>query len=260
MSVHRLRLAAFAVLIATSTALSQGITVTAEGRASRPANTVEIRGTIEGRAELPGDAFVKYGQALARFTKKLGELDAPGLAIERLGPRIGIGFAGQDEGGMNAIMLGMNGGDQKLDPEVAITERLVLRLPLQGLDAERRSALLGEIIEACRENGVRHPNSSNDPQLAYIAMVTGQGSPTADAFSEAGAISYRCDDEPALYADAVAAAVKSASRAATAQAKAVGRELGEVTSMETLLGDEVKSGATETVSHRIRLKITFGLR
>jgi uncharacterized protein DUF541 len=241
-------------------AQSDGLSLMGEGVAEVAASRVEIRGTYEARAEVPGDAFVKFAQAAKRVSAKMKELEVPGLKIATLGMQVGVGFAGAEEGGMNnVVIMGMGGGEKTLDPEVVIRERFVATIPLAELNAQERQDAITSVVEACRELGIKHPGGQANNDMVFFAAMTNRETPGTDNFELAGAVSFHAADPQALYRAAVKGALADARSRAEIQAELIGGQLGAVKELKTLEGGHVGASKSMMIRHRMKMQVRYAI-
>jgi uncharacterized protein YggE len=204
--------------LAGTSALAQerGITVTGTGVVESMPDALELTATVEGNAELAGDALTKYRGNKQRFLAAIEKLNAKGMAVAGSGLSVNSGST------PNMMQALQGGGDQqKAADKVAFQEHLTVTL--SGVDAMSPDDVLQSVtrlIDVAKDAGVTigpGPRSMMEIQFAG-------GKPTALA-------RFKLTKPEGPRQQAYQAALEQARAKAQGLAKLAGVELGEVVSI-----------------------------
>jgi uncharacterized protein len=129
---------------------SDGISVYGTGEVAARPNWVEIDLQISGKAELTGDALVKYRDAKKRLVDALGKLGLEELSTEERGVSIGAGMSSVQQ---QQIINGIPQNQGKPQIEVSSTVRVRLK---NIRDANTQDVLktVGRLIDVAQDAGV----------------------------------------------------------------------------------------------------------
>ncbi len=129
---------------------SDGISVYGTGELASKPNWVEIDLTVSGKAELTGDALVKYRDAKKRVQEALERLALPELTTEEIGLSISAGSSLEQQ---QRAMNGMPQAPTKTQIEVSS----VLRVRMKGIRDTSPDDLLktvGKLLDVAQDSGV----------------------------------------------------------------------------------------------------------
>ncbi len=139
-------------LVATTQAVEKsGITVMGVGKVDAKPSIVELTGTINGEAELAGDAVTKFRGNRQSAIEAIEALEIAGLTIEGTGVSVNSAMTQQQ---MQAIMQGMPAqGDSA--GKLAVSEPLKLTLVgVEEMDTEMLLETLVKIVDAGKDSGI----------------------------------------------------------------------------------------------------------
>ncbi len=139
-------------LVATTQAEEKsGITVMGVGKVDAKPSIVELTGTINGEAELAGDAVTKFRGNRQSAIEAIEALEIVGLTIEGTGVSVNSAMTQQQ---MQAIMQGMPAqGDSA--GKLAVSEPLKLTLVgVEDMDTEQLLETLVKIVDAGKDSGI----------------------------------------------------------------------------------------------------------
>ncbi len=128
-----------------------GITVMGVGKVDAKPSIVELTGTINGEAELAGDAVTKFRGNRQSAIEAIEALEIAGLTIEGTGVSVNSAMSQQQ---MQAIMQGMSAqGDSA--GKLAVSEPLKLTLVgVEDMDTEQLLETLVKIVDAGKDSGI----------------------------------------------------------------------------------------------------------
>jgi uncharacterized protein YggE len=196
---------------------SPGITVSGSGVAEAMPDTVELTATVEGNAELAGDAVEKYRGNKRRFLESLNKLNIKGISIVGSGLSINSGTPVN----MMAALQAGQANQPKAADKVAFQERLTVTLA--GIDTMSADELLQSvtrIVDVVKDAGV----AIGPGPKSMIEMQFGG--------AKAGALAtFKLSKTDLLRQQAYEAAVKQARATAERLAKLAGVELGDIVSI-----------------------------
>lgn len=121
------------------------------GKIDAKPTIVELTGTINGEAELAGDAVTKFRGNRQTAIEAIDALEIPGLTIEGTGVSVNSAMTQQQ---MQAIMQGMPAqGDSA--GKLAVSEPLKLTLVgVEDMDTEQLLETLVKIVDAGKDSGI----------------------------------------------------------------------------------------------------------
>ncbi len=129
---------------------SDGISVSGAGELSARPNLVEIDLHVAGKAELTGDALVKYRDAKKRVLEALDKLKLKGLSSDELGLTISAGTGVEQQ---QRMMNGMPQAPSKTQIEVSCTLRVRLK-DVRDQPPEELIKTVGKLIDVAQDSGV----------------------------------------------------------------------------------------------------------
>jgi uncharacterized protein YggE len=198
----------------TAAAEDQGISVVGIGKVEAQPTIVEMSGTIQGDAELAGDAVTKYHGNRQAALDAINALEIAGLSIDGGGIAI---KSEMNEAQMQAMRRGMPApsGSSKL----SISEPLRLRLTgVDQLDTEQLLETIVKIVDAGKDAGVLiGPKLDYNPYYGYQGNMSG------------ALATFKLENVDELKAQAYEKAIADARKQATRLAELAGVRLGSVT-------------------------------
>jgi uncharacterized protein YggE len=154
---------AAAQVYTTGGAPSDGITVSGSGEAAARPNMVEIDLQVSGKAELTGDALVKYRDAKQRVLDALGKLKIENMTSSEQGLSISVGgSAEQQQRVINGMMQNM--GKNQVDVSSTIRVRFN---NIRDVPAEELFKTVGRLLDAARDAGIEVGPTAADMMRAY---------------------------------------------------------------------------------------------
>ena len=127
-----------------------GISVSGTGELSARPNLVEVDLHISGRAELTGDALVKYRDAKKRGAQALDKLKLPNLLTEELALGISAGTSAEQQ---QRMMNGMPQTPSK--PQIDVSSTLRVRLKdVRQMQSEELIKLVGKLLDVSQDAGL----------------------------------------------------------------------------------------------------------
>jgi uncharacterized protein YggE len=129
---------------------SDGISVYGTGELSARPNMVEIDLRVAGKAELTGDALVKYRDAKKRVLEALEKLKLKGLSSEELALTIAAGSNAEQQ---QRMMNGMPQVPVKTQIEVSSLLRVRLK-EVRELAPEELIKTVGKLLDVAQDSGV----------------------------------------------------------------------------------------------------------
>lgn len=193
---------------------NEGISVVGVGKVEARPTIVEMSGTIQGDAELAGDAVTKYHGNRQAAIDAMNALEIEGLTIDGGGIAI---KSEMNEAQMQAMRRGMPApaGSNKL----SVSEPLKLRLSgVDQMDTEQLLETIVKIVDAGKDSGV-----IIGPKLNYNPYVGYQGN-TSGALA-----TFKLENVDDFKAQAYEKAIADARKQATRLAELAGVKLGRVT-------------------------------
>jgi uncharacterized protein YggE len=209
---------------------SPGITVLGNGIVEAMPDSVELTATVEGNAELAGDAVEKYRGNKRRVLQSLGGLNIEGLTV------VGSGLSVNSGTPVNpmAALQGGQANQAKVVDRVAIQERLTVTLSgINTMSADKLLELMMRIVDVAKDAGV----IMGPGPMSLIEMQLSRGKPAALA-------TFKLSNTDALRHQAYEAALKQARTKAEGLAQLAGVELGDIVSVrevEPVSKDDNKS-------------------
>jgi uncharacterized protein YggE len=207
---------AAAMAVTTAMCADQpGITVTGSGSASIMPNEAIMTMKIASKAELAGDAVVKFQDAKRRALKALKAAGIEGVTVKETGISLNRGSTNQQQ----QMMMAMGGGNAApAKKEVGLAEKLEIRIAgLDKLDEAARIDRITKTIDAAKDAGLEFDAGNMNIYQVQFA--------NADANA---AVVFVAQDTDAVYRDARKAAVADAKRKAEELAELSGVSLGAV--------------------------------
>ncbi|MEE9392477.1 MAG: SIMPL domain-containing protein [Planctomycetota bacterium] len=225
----------------------QGISV--NGHASVPTKAVRlvVRGKLEVKAEMAGDALQEFANARARVLKTLGGLEIQGLSVSGAGLKVAIKDAAG--GGQHNPFGG--GGAAEPEPEVVITEMIDIRVVgLDKMDDKAQRSLIAKILDESKEAG-----------LDFLGGGSNQvwnSPPTKKSLANPG-IAYGLPPAAEIEDQAFKIALDDARARADRLARLAGVTLGPVTSIQAL-GDAPGALSLDASGvHKVQLRVVFAI-
>jgi hypothetical protein len=191
-----------------------GITVTAKGVAEAMPDVVELVATVEGNAELAGDALEKFRGNKRRLLESLDKLKLPELAVAGSGLSINSGTPVS----MMAVLQAGQSNEAKVADKVAFQEHVTITLSgISGMSAEDLLQALTRIVDVVKDAGAPIGGAPK----GMLEMQLGGAKPAALA-------TFKLGDPAALRGKAYQAALDEARATAGRLAEAARVELGEI--------------------------------
>lgn len=132
-------------------ATGDGISVYGTGEVAIRPNWVEFDLNVSGKAELTGDAQVKYRDAKKRLVAALEKLDMKDLTVEQLGVSLS---AGNSIAQNQRIINGVPQNAGKTEIEVSSTMRVCLK-NVRDVPSDELVQTVGRLIDVAQDAGVR---------------------------------------------------------------------------------------------------------
>jgi uncharacterized protein YggE len=149
-----------------------GISVNGSGELAVRPDAVEMDLSIVGRAELTGDALVKYRDAKKRLSEALDKLGFKDLSTEERGLSIYAGLSPEQQ---QRMMQGMPQGGGKSQINVSSTMRVSLK-NVRDLPPEELLKTVGRMIDVAQDAGVSIGLSPEEiQQRQQFGMYAPQG-------------------------------------------------------------------------------------
>lgn len=194
----------------------QGITVTESGVARAMPDTVELTATVEGNAELAGDAVEKYRGSKRRLAELLKGLNFKGLSVADAGLSVNSGTPANPLAALQG-----QANQPKVADKVAIQERVTVTLSgINTMSPEDLLAAVTRIVDVVKDAGAvigPGPKSMMEIQLS--------GSKPGNLAT------FKLSNPEVLRQQAYEAAVKQARAKAERLAQLAGVELGDIVSI-----------------------------
>ncbi len=227
---RRLILATIWLLAAAATASAQvasglvpgeGITVSGTGSAAARPNLVEVDLQVTGKAELTGDALVKYRDAKKRVLDVLAKLNIENLSITERAVAISIGNSSDQQ---QRMINGIVQSAGKPEVNVSSTVRLTLK-NVRESEPEELIKTIGRLLDVAQDAGV-----NVGPTAAEVMMALRYGRQPENA----APVRFVLDDLVELREKAYEAAAADAHARAIRLAKLHQTTLGPVVSIQEL--------------------------
>jgi uncharacterized protein len=186
---------------------SDGISVYGAAELTVRPNVVEVDLHVAGKAELTGDALVKYRDAKKRVLDSLDKLKLKNLSIEEHGLTISAGSMDLQQ--QQRIINGQQQAPTKPQIEVSSTMQVKLK-DVRDIAAEELIKTVGKLLDVAQDSGISiGPNQAD--LLRNMRMGLGQGGSSSPVkFVVADAVEIR----EKVYEQAVADARSRATRLA----------------------------------------------
>jgi uncharacterized protein YggE len=199
---------------------TQGITVSGSGEVRTKPNVIEIQMRSAAKAELTGDAIVKYRDAKRRTLAAFTGLKIENIEIEEEGLSITPGNAAEM---MQMMWRGMPNNTSKTQIELAST----LTVRLKGIDSlspEDMTETIGKILDVAQDSGATVGPSQDEAAMAW----------RYGRMQRTGVVKFVLNDLNEVREKAYAKAAEDARTRATRQAHLFGVELGGVLAVQEL--------------------------
>jgi len=223
---------------------SDGILVSGTGELAARPNWVEIDLTVSGKAELTGDALVKYRDAKKRLAEALGKLGLKDLITEERGTSISAGSSAEQQ---QRMMNGMPQTPGK--PQIEVTSTIRLRLKnVREMPPEELVKTVGKLIDVAQDAGV-----SIGLSQAEIMMRQRYGNYSPQTTN----VRFVVADLAELREKAYEMAVTDARSRATRLAKLNGVKLGPTVSVQEIQVAGEHSSASSSIA-AVQYGVNFG--
>ncbi len=252
-----------------------GITVYGSGHSSAKPNIIEVELRSAAKAELTGDAIVKYRDAKRRTLAAFTGLKIENIEIEEQGLSI---MPGNGAESMQMMWRGMANTTSKTQIELAST--LIVRLKgIELLSPEDLTETIGKILDVAQDSG-----ATVGPSAEETAMMGWSG-----RFKRNGIVKFILTDVTKVREQAYSKAVEDARERAERLARLNGVALGPVLAVEEVqvTGEEkygnrtvmpwymdsdddndskdksstrIVSESLAAIPFRVRLTVRFGIR
>jgi uncharacterized protein YggE len=251
---------------------TRGITVSGSGEVRAKPNMIEVQLRSAAKAELTGDAIVKYRDAKKRTLSAFTGLKIENIEIEEEGLSITPGNAAEM---MQMMWRGMANTASKTQIELAST----LTVRLKGIDTltpEEMTETIGKILDVAQDSG-----ATVGPSQEEAAMARWNG-----RMQHGGIVKFVLNDIAEIREKAYAKAAEDARTRATRQAKLFGVELGDIVNVQEVFvsGDNnnssrqfnpwyydgssdnnekasrITSDSLTEIPFRVKLLVRFGIR
>jgi uncharacterized protein YggE len=196
---------------------SRGITVSGNGVVEAMPDTVELTATVEGNAELAGDAAEKYRGSKRRAIESLNGLKIKGISIVGSGLSVN---SGTPTNPLAAFQAGQ-ANQPKVADKVAVQERLTVTLSgISTMSADDLLKSVTRIVDVVKDAGV----VIGPGPKSMIEMQLGGAKPGTLA-------TFKLSNTDLLRQQAYEAALKQARAKAERLAQLAGVELGDIVSI-----------------------------
>ncbi len=138
------------VMALPGTGVSDGISVFGTGELVAQPNEVEIDLSVSGKAELTGDALVKYRDAKRRVEEALQKLNLAELSTKEVGLSISAGGSIEQQ---QRMVNGMINGPVKNQIEVSSTLRISMK-GIRDMPADELLQTVGRLLDVAQDSGV----------------------------------------------------------------------------------------------------------
>jgi uncharacterized protein YggE len=186
-------------------AAGEGIAVYGTGELTARPNMVEIDLHVSGKAELTGDALVKYRDSKKRLLEALDKLKLPGLSTDELSLTIAAGTSIDQQ---QRMMNGMPQAPSKTQIDVSSLVRVRLK-DVRELAPEELIKTVGKLLDAAQDSGV-----GVGPSQAEIMQAMRYGNYTSNSAPVRFIVSDLAELREKAYEQAVADARSRAARLA----------------------------------------------
>jgi uncharacterized protein len=199
---------------------SPGITVFGTGDVRARPNVIEVQLRSAAKAEMTGDAIVKYRDAKRRTLEAFAGLKMGNVEIEELGLSIAPGNSAEM---MQNMMRGMPVAPGKTQIELAST--LLVRLKgIETMTPEKMTETVGKLLDVAQDSGANVGPSPEEANMAYRYGRMLQG----------GFVRFVLTDVSKIREQAYEKAVEDARARATRLAKLNDVQLGTVLSVQEI--------------------------
>lgn len=196
-----------------------GILVPGTGDVRAKPNVIEVQLRSAAKAELTGDAIVKYRDAKRRTLSAFTGLKIENVEIEEEGLSITPGNTAEM---MQMMWRGMP-NDSGAKTQIELASTLTVRLKgIDSLSPEEMTETIGKILDVAQDSG-----ASVGPSPEEAAMMGWYG-----RFNRGGIVKFVLTDVTQVREQAYAKAAEDARARATRQAKLFGVALGDVLSVQ----------------------------
>lgn len=203
-------------------ASADGISVFGTGEVPARPDSVEIDLTVSGKAELTGDALVKFRDAKQRLAEALKKLGLAELTLEDRGTTVSAGSSiEQQQRVINGIQQPLGKPQIEVSSTVRVTLKNVRQMPPEDL-----VKTVGKLIDVAQDAGVTIGPSAMDQMMRQRMGLLGGTSTTAR---------FVVTDLAQLREQAYEKAVTDARERATRLAKLSGVKLGPALSVQEIL-------------------------
>ena len=128
----------------------EGISVYGTGEVPGRPNVVEVDLQVSGKAELTGDALVKYRDAKKRLLEALDKVKVDGMSLDERGVSITVGSTLEQQQRINNGMPQVPG-----KPQVDVSSAVRVKLKnVRELPAEDLIKTVGKLLDAAADSGV----------------------------------------------------------------------------------------------------------
>jgi uncharacterized protein YggE len=207
--------------VGSGPAAGEGITVSGTGSVAARPNLVEVDLQVVGKAELTGDALVKYRDAKKRVLDVLAKLEIENLDIQERAVSITVGNSTEQQ---QRIMNGMMQAGGKPEVSVSSTVRLTLKKARER-EPEELIKTIGRLLDVAQDAGV-----NVGPTAAEVMMAYRYGRQPENS----APVRFVLDDLVELREKAYEAAAADAQARATRLAKLHQKKLGPALSIQEL--------------------------
>jgi uncharacterized protein YggE len=197
---------------------TQGITVSGSGEVRAKPNVIEVQMRSAAKAELTGDAIVKYRDAKRRTLAAFTGLKIENIEIEEEGLSITPGNAAEM---MQMMWRGMPNTTSKTQIELAST----LTVRLKGIDSlspEDMTETIGKILDVAQDSGATVGPSQDEAAMSW----------RYGRMQRNGIVKFVLNDLTEVREKAYAKAAEDARTRAGRQARLFGVELGSVLAVQ----------------------------
>lgn len=196
---------------------SPGITVSEIGVVEAMPDTIEMTATVEGNAELAGDAVKKYHDNKRRIIESLNGLNIKGMTVVGSGLSVNSGTPANP---MAAFQAGQ-ANQPKVGDKVAVQERLTVTLAgIDTMSADNLLQSVTRILDVAKDAG--GVIGSGPKSMIEIQLSGAKPGPLA---------TFKLSKTDLLRQQAYEAALKQARAKAERLAQLAGVELGDVVSI-----------------------------
>jgi uncharacterized protein YggE len=223
-----------AQVLSNNSPAADGITVSGTGEVAARPNLVEVDLQVSGKAELTGDALVKYRDAKKRVFEALEKLKIENMTAAEHGLSITVGNSAEQQ---QRIMNGMVQNPGK--PQVDVSSTVRVRLTgVREIPPEDLIKIVGRLVDVAQDAGINVGPNAAELMRAYRYGQQPQNSMP---------VRFVLTDLAELREQAYAKAVADARSRATRLAKLHQVKLGSALSIQEILvaGDQPASQALQ---------------